>query len=325
MKRLLLLAMVFVQLASGALMLRAVGIDAPVTLDLPGYIAELGRWSGFVHRLREHPEAAALLRKQLPGRWAVFDRGQRFQVSTEWMAAALDHVVSDPKLAPSTSQELEDRLQKMLQDSRDLAQITAPRSHKARAKLDEILKRRVFRSLHAKTDGEVFWDRLMDWLWKFANRLFDRVGSHPGATRVFLWGIVVVLGLAFLGWLIYSLANVPFSSLSFRRLQSPPPAEEPAGTWREWLQQAHTAAARGDYRDAVRIIYGASVRRIAEAGTWQVDPARTHREYVRLLPSESLQRPRFLAIISCFEVVWYGSAQATATDYEAVLAELESL
>jgi hypothetical protein len=325
MKRLLLLATLFVQLASGALMLRAEVVDAPASLDLPAYITELGRWSGLVRRLREHPEEARMLRKQLPDHWAVAARGQRFQVSTEWLATALDHLASDSKLAASTSRELEDRLQLMLQDSQDLAQISESSPVKARAKLDEILKRREFRSVHAANAKEELWDQFIDWLWKLAGKLFNRVGSHPDATRVFLWGAVVALGLVFLGWLIYSISNVPFSTLSFRRKRLPPPEEEAAGTWNEWVQQARATAARGDYRDAVRIIYGAAVRRIAEGGAWQVDPARTHREYVRLLPPDSIQRPRFLAIISCFELVWYGSAKASATDYEAVLAELESL
>ena len=91
------------------------------------------------------------------------------------------------------------------------------------------------------------------------------------------------------------------------------------------MQQARSAAARSEYRDAVRIIYGAAVRRIGDAGTWQVDPARTHREYVRLLPDDSSQRPPLLAITICYERVWYGHAQASAVDYEAVLAELESM
>jgi hypothetical protein len=278
-----------------------------------------------VHRLREHPEEAVMLRKQLPDHWAVAARGQRFQVSTEWLATALDQLAFDPKLAASTSRELEDRLQLMLQDSQDLAQISEPRPMQARAKLDEILKRREFRSVRATNAKEELWDQFVDWLWKLADKLFNRVGSHPDATRVFLWGAVIALGLVFLGWLIYSIANVPFSTLSFRRRHLPPQEEEPAGTWNEWVQQARAAAARGDHRDAVRILYGAAVRRIAEGGLWQVDPARTHREYVRLLPPDSVQRPRFLAITSSFELVWYGSAEASATDYEAVLAELESL
>lgn len=325
MKRLFLLATVFVQLASGALMVRAAGVDAPASLDLPAYFTELGRWSGLVHRLREHPEEAVLLRKQLPDHWTVAARGQRFQVSTAWLAEALDHLASDPKLAASTSRELEDRLQLILQDSQGLARISEPSPVEARAKLDEILQRREFRSVHAANAKEELWDQFIDWLWKLADKLFNRVGSHPDSTRVFLWGAVIVLGLVFLGWLIYSILNVPFSTLSFHRKHLPPPEEEPAVTWNQLVQQARAAAARGDYRDAVRIIYGAAVRRIAEDGAWRVDPARTHREYVRLLPPDSAQRPRFLAITSCFELVWYGSAEASANDYEAMLAELESL
>jgi hypothetical protein len=125
-------------------------------------------------------------------------RGQRFQVSTGWLAAALDHLASDPKLAASTSLELEDRLQLMLQDSRDLAEISEPPPIQARAKLNEILKRREFRSVRAASAEEELWDRFVDWLWKFIDQLFNRVGSHPDATRVFLWGAVIALGLVFL-------------------------------------------------------------------------------------------------------------------------------
>ena len=34
---------------------------------------------------------------------------------------------------------------------------------------------------------------------------------------------------------------------------------------------------------------------------------------------------RLVAIATCFERVWYGNATASAADYEAALAELESL
>jgi hypothetical protein len=56
-----------------------------------------------------------------------------------------------------------------------------------------------------------------------------------------------------------------------------------------------------------------------------VDPARTHREYVRLLPIGSLHRAGLVAITNCFERVWYGHAPASAEDYEAMLTELEAL
>jgi hypothetical protein len=172
---------------------------------------------------------------------------------------------------------------------------------------------------------ETLWDRLVDWVWQLINKIFSQVGGHPAVTKVLLWGVVIALSLVLLVWLVYSLANVSLDSFSFRRSPDPTDVAAPIGTWREWVQKARAAAARGDYRDAVRIIYGAAVRRIAEAGTWQLDPTRTHREYVRLLPADSIQRPPLVAITTCFERVWYGQAPASAVDYEAILAELESL
>jgi hypothetical protein len=294
-------------------------------LDLQDYTLELDRWSAFAQRLRTHPEEAAALRKQLPDHWSVAVDEQRFQVSTEWLGAALDRLTANPKLAVDTSREMNDRLESMLTDSRSLARTAVPPSGRARAKLDEILKRREFRSVHAQNQAESFWDMLSEWVWKFINKLFQGAQSHPAVTKVLLWAVVIALGLAFLGWLIYTLAHLSLASFLDRPL--PAPAEDAAlpGSWREWVQRARAAAARSEYREAVRIIYGAAVRRIGEAGTWQIDPARTHREYVRLLPANSLQRPPLVAITTCFERVWYGHAQTSAAEYEAVLAELESL
>jgi hypothetical protein len=325
MKRTCLFALLVLPLTSGALAGQAASADPAAPLDLQGYTTELGRWSALASRLGEHPEEAAALRKQLPAHWSVAVQEQRFLVSTEWLAAALGRLAANPKLAKDTSQEISVRIKSMLQDSQSLARISEPNPGLARAKLDDILKRREFRSVRAPSQRETFWDQIVDWLRRFIIGFFSRVGGHPAVTRFLLWGVVMALGLVFVGWLIYSLANVSLAGLSFRRSSAPPIVAAPAGAWREWVQQARAAAARGEYRDAVRIIYGAAVRRIEEAGTWQVDPSRTHREYVRLLPADSFQRPPLVAITICYERVWYGCAQASAVDYEAVLAELESL
>ncbi len=325
MQRILLFAILLMLLASDARAGQAATPDASAPRDLQSYAAELGRWSESARRLREHPEEAAALRKQLPDRWSVAVQEERFQVPTRWLGAALDRLAANPKLAKDESQRISVRLEAMIQDAQALARISEPNVGPARTKLDEILKRREFRSVHAPSAVETLWDRLVDWVWRLINKIFSQVGGHPAVTKVLLWGVVIVLSLVLLVWLVYSLANVSLDSFSFRRSPTPTDVAPPIGTWREWVQKARAAAARGDYRDAVRIIYGAAVRRIAEAGTWQVDPSRTHREYVRLLPLDSLQRPPLLAITTCFERVWYGHAPASAVDYETMLTELESL
>src|SRR5579872_4851348 len=151
--------------AAAAIAVGAFPAEAPDSaasmLDLPAYTAELTRWSKSVDGLREHPEQAASLRHQLPAQWLVVLDRQHFTVSTEWLAAALDRLATNPKLAAETSQNASLHLKCMLQDAQDLAQPTEPfRSH-PRAKLDEILKRDEFRSVRAPSDADRFWERLL--------------------------------------------------------------------------------------------------------------------------------------------------------------------
>jgi len=325
MKPICLFALGVVPLVSGLFARPAASANPPEPLDLQAYTGELSRWSASASRLSVHPEEARALRKQLPDHWSVAVQEQRFLVSTEWLAAALDRLAANPKLAKDTSREMDIRLNAMLQDSQCLVQTPEPNSSLARSKLNDILKRREFRSVRAAIEEESLWDRLVDWVWTLISRLFRHVGGHPAATQGFLWGVVIVLGLAFLGWLVHSLTRLSTANLSFRRL--PVTGESAASTadWQKWAQEGHAAAERGEYRDAVRITYGAAVRRIAEAGFWQIDPSRTHREYVRLLPAGSSQRPHVAAITNLFEGVWYGHEQASAAIYESARAELESL
>ncbi|MGD0221843.1 MAG: DUF4129 domain-containing protein [Terriglobia bacterium] len=325
MTRTSLFAILILSLATCALARQAANTNPSATLDLQGYTAELARWSASASRLRLHPDEAAALRKQLPDHWTVAVEEQRFLVSTKWLGNALANLAANPRLATETSQEMGDRLEAMRQDSQTLAKISGLNSTMPRTKLDDILKRREFRSVRASNQVESLWDRLVDWVWGLIAKLFNRMGSHPVVATALLWGVVVALSLIFLGWLIYSLTHLSLANLSFRRPPAPMEGAPPPGNWEEWAERVRASAARGDYREAIRIIYGAAVRRIEEAGTWHVDPSRTHREYVRLLPADSLQRPALVAITTCFERVWYGNAQASSADYEIALAELESL
>lgn len=325
MTRTSLFAILILSLATCARARQAANTNPPATLDLQGYTAELARWSASASRLRLHPDEAAALRKQLPDHWTVAVEEQRFMVSTKWLGNALANLAANPRLATETSQEMGDRLEAMRQDSQTLAKISGLNSSMARTKLDDILKRREFRSVRASNQVESLWDRLVDWVWGLIAKLFNRMGSHPVVATALLWGVVVALSLIFLGWLIYSLTHLTLANISFRRPPAPMEGAPPPGTWGQWADRARASAARGDYREAIRIIYGAAVRRLEEAGTWHVDPSRTHREYVRLLPADSSQRPGLVAITTCFERVWYGNAQASSADYEIALAELESL
>ena len=159
MTRILLLTISFLLFALSVPASHAASASPPAPLDLPGYEAQLLRWSSSAHRLGEHPEEAAELRKQLPDHWSVTEQDQRFQVSSEWLAAALDRLSANPKLAKETSQEVGSRLDSMLRDLRDLSAITPPAYQSSRVKLDNILKRREFRALKDGVRRKAFGTR----------------------------------------------------------------------------------------------------------------------------------------------------------------------
>jgi hypothetical protein len=324
-KRLPTFAVLFLLFAQGGLGAESQFKDSPQrpqssqSFDLQSYTSELERWLASANRLRERPQEAAALRKQLPDSWPVTAQGQHFVVSTRLLGAGLDRVIQDPRTVARAAQDMSARLDALLEDARAMSRIPIRNDNGTRAKLDDILRRREFRFARGPSESETFWDRLMDRVWQWIGRLLSRAGGHPKVVNLLRWGIVMGVGLILLAWLIYTLTHI-----SYRRFPAPP-AATPSAPWRDWAQQARTAAARGEFREAIRIIYGAAVLLMGEAGAFRVDPSRTHREYVRLLPADSVYRPHLIAITACFEQVWYGGAPASVSDYEAALAELESL
>ncbi len=325
MQRICLLLLLITALVPGARGGHAANADPSSPLGLQAYNSELSRWSAAAGRLRDNPGQAAELRKQLPEHWSVGVQEQRFEVSTAWLAEALDRLAKNPKSAADISQEITYRLESMRRDSQALADNSQPDVGRARSKLENILKQREFRSINAAAPAESLWDQFIDRIWDFLTRILGHAAGHPRVNKVLLWGMVVVLGLALLAWLVHLLFSLSLSDFSRPPAQIPGDEAVAAGSWRELAQRSRAAAARGEFREAIRILYSAAVRRIEEAGTWRIDPARTHREYLRLLPADSLDRPRLAAITTCFERIWYGRAPASANDYDAALAELESM
>ena len=325
-KRLLFSAAWFVVLALGGLGAQPLSKDSPQraqssqrAFDLESYTSELESLSGSARRLRKHPEEAAALRRRLPDFWSINIQNQGFVVSTQPLGAALGQIAHDPRTAAAAEQEVSARLEPLLEEARALSQPSVRDYNGTRAKLDDILKRREFRFARGPRESETLWDQLMDRLMRWISAVLSRAHGHPAAANFLRWGIVIGLSLISLAWLTYTLTHA-----SYRRFPAPK-AATPEAPRRDWAEEARAAAARGEFREAIRMIYGAAVVLMGEAGAWQVDSSRTHREYVRLLPLDSARRPHVMAITTCFERVWYGRAQASARDCESALAELESL
>jgi len=182
----------------------------PAPLDLPGYIAELERWSASADRLRDHPEKADALRTQLPDSWLVVVEEQRFSVSTRPLGAAIDRIIRDPSTVAGSAREISDRVESLLADARAMSRTSARDYAPAHARLDQILKRHEFRFVRRDTEPETFWDQLLDRLWEWVAGLLNRAGNHPKVTNFLRWGILFGLGLVLLVWVAYTLTHASY-------------------------------------------------------------------------------------------------------------------
>ena len=89
-----------------------------------------------------------------------------------------------------------------------------------------------------------------------------------------------------------------------------------ARDWQLWLQDAHAAASRSAWRDAIHLLYWASISRLESSGLWPADRARTPREYLALIGRENPQHAGLNALTRSFERTWYAARPASEADFQ---------
>jgi hypothetical protein len=288
-------------------------------LDLPGYIAELDRWDAAIAGLRQAPLEAEALRRELPPSWAVRVEGRRYDVSTIWLRARLEAVKKNPKSGRDCD-EIQQHLQALRAEALRLSGLPPPPGVDARAKLDTILQRPEFRTVHGPTRLDQLRERIRQWVDEMANKLFGGMQSHPMTGRIIFWSLIAALGLVPVVWMVRRLlAGQSPLALTLEA------GRQTAKTWQERAREAFAAAARGDYREATRLAYWAGVYRLEELGLWKTDRTRTHREYLRLLPSNHPQHNTFSEITRHFELAWYAKREISADRFGAVVKNLERM
>ncbi len=302
-------------------------VQAP-EMDPTTFTIELDRLSQAAAALDKHPEQIPLLRRSLPEFWQVRDGEQRFEVPAGWLDSALQTIETNPVVRTSLVKDIQQRLAAL---RREAEAFTRPgpgaNPDEARARVDEILRRREFRTV--RTPG--WWDRLRErvgaWLVKVLRRLFGRINLRSPSREFVVWGLIAVV-FALLAFAL-SRRMLRQADTSSLELQGAPPL---GPTWRDWAKRALAAATRGDYRAAVHAAYWAGVYRLEDLGVWQLDRARTPREYLRMLKSESASAgvsPQhgvaLAALTQRLETTWYGYRPATSQDFHEAVSQLEAL
>ena len=159
---------------------------------------------------------------------------------------------------------------------------------------------------------------LMRWLLRPLERLFDNLHGLPELVR---WSMVIFLGIALaaiVAHLVYSLV---------RALSGPRKADyQPFTSTARELDpivlegEADQAAVAGDYLNAIRLLFRATLRRIEVAEEKRLRPGITNRELLRRYRSspvlDSLTR-----FVETIDWKWYGGQACEPADYAACRVE----
>ena len=163
---------------------------------------------------------------------------------------------------------------------------------------------------------------VLRWILKPFEWLYEILGGLPEFVRWLVVAVCVVLCIALIAHIIYTLVSaIRVPSVGRGRAFKPSAAEiDPVDLERE----AESLVARGDYIGAVRLLFRAAIRRIELAETRRFRPGFSNRELLRRYRStplgQSLQR-----LVETIELKWYGNALCEQSDYLACRSDHERI
>jgi heme exporter protein D len=284
--------------------------------SLPDYLSELDRLATLANQVADDSVAAQTAIDELRGDWKVDAEGQSFTINTGWLTDQFEKLQKNPT-APVRDDILE-RLNAMKANAAGFQQAPADTSD-SRAKLTQILSRGEFHQVH----GATWWDRLKYrigmWIFRLLSKFFGS-SSAPVVGTFFVWTLVAIAVLALTYFVFRTIRQNA-------RLETIMPEVLPvsAKQWRIWMKEARAAGAKGLWRDAVHLAYWGGISFLEESGAWRPDQARTPREYLRLLPSDSQHRSALSTLTRRLEVTWYGNETAGPETFSETLSHLEEL
>jgi hypothetical protein len=240
-----------------------------------------------------------------------------FQMHWDWLRKALaDAHSAKPADRDALLKSAGDRLDEMAKQSAS----PAAQFSTARADANRILDSAEFRDV----DQPSWWDRKVASFWLSLQRglsELDILGSLGWLGTLLEW---LLFGGAAIGLLLFVRRNLQRQRLAVM-LNSR--GEELA--WKrdstDWAEQAEASARSGDWRDAVHCLYWATIVMLEGRRAWRHNPARTPREYVRLLKPGSPQHGALRGLTQIFERLWYGLRDAGPADYARARALYEGL
>jgi hypothetical protein len=307
--------------------------DAPSkqSVTLAEYEAELDRITAAVSDLPDHPGGLDALRQSLPSGWTVDAGRQKYEVSANWIAGALQQKGKNASDQKKIWMELAERLKSLRGEAERAKDMNAEVNRAdAKARLQQILKQREFNQVKGSSWWSEMWDQVSRWIDWLLDHTLGRLLGNGTARTVVLYTIIGAVFLFAAVWLVRGMRTLARTDALSVSAVFPPGKH-----WRDWAREASAAASRGDYRAALHSAYWAGVYRMAELGAWKLDRARTPREYLRIIGEQAQTEPvpqnlagsatALKSLTHGMEASWYGFNPATVEDFENAVTNLETL
>lgn len=163
-----------------------------------------------------------------------------------------------------------------------------------------------------------FWLELVRWLLTPFKWLYDAMEGMPDFVRWIIVVGMVLLCIALIAHIVYTFVRAIQGPLPGRSRKYVTAAAEinPA----ELEEQAVIVGHQGQYIEAIRLLFRASLRRIELAEKKKLRPGCTNRELLRSFRASPMAGPlgRFVEML---ERKWYGNEPCERADFVACLAD----
>lgn len=172
-----------------------------------------------------------------------------------------------------------------------------------------------------------WWDRKKAQMRGWLARMFlsvDRItSSAPWLGHLMEWILFTAAAVALLIWVLRTVQRQRL------RMALGGEATHEATPWaretEDWRRIAEEQAARGAWREAIHALYWSAIVHLERRRAWRHNPARTPREYVRLLRAGSPEQANLRALTAALERSWYGARETKAEEYESAHASFQQL
>ena len=310
--------------------------QSPAAEDPTAFAAELRALEAKLLGGNGTANEISALRRRLPASWMVGTAERRYEISSAPLRDLLDRAGRDG----AHRKEILEQAGMWAENAATQAEgyvasesaASSSSDATARAKLEKILKRREFSPAAPPSAWDQLRQKIGQWVLRMFEKLFGSMARHPIGSKLLFWFII----FAVVCWLVTMLVRFWTGRGRHIALQS-------IGTiaahrsWQEWIRGAQDAAARGEFREAIHLLYWAGITRLEDLSILTVDHTRTPREQLRLLsdPAKSgalvaasatpAQRAPMLGLTTQLERVWYGRRPASVEDFRECLKHVEDL